>query len=192
MGDEQDPSGFKVEDKRRFTETGQSRGEDEASEQTGGAGAASEPTGADDTGASAPGENDASAPTGASTSDENDASAPTGADDTGTSTPGENDASEPGGAENGAARELPALNFSSFVVGLATQALTFLGAVPDRQSGKVEKNLREASAIIDILSMMADKTKGNLAEDEDRLLQEMIYDLQMRFVAESRGSGEQA
>lgn len=85
----------------------------------------------------------------------------------------------------------PEITFSSFVVGLATQALMFMGAMPAPSGQQVERNLDEASVIIDILSMLERKTAGNLAEDEARLIEDILYDLRMRFVRERRGKAEQ-
>lgn len=83
------------------------------------------------------------------------------------------------------------LTFSSFVVGLATQALMFMGAMPAPSGQQIEPNLGEASVIIDILSMLERKTVGNLAEDEARLIEDILYDLRMRFVRETRAKAEQ-
>lgn len=102
-------------------------------------------------------------------------------------------ADEPAGAAPGAVEPggAPPITFSSFVIGLATQALMFLGAVAEPASGKTERNVAEASAIIDVIEMLAAKTKGNLSEDEARLIDDVLYDLRMRYVRESRrGAGE--
>lgn len=78
------------------------------------------------------------------------------------------------------------MTFSGFVVGLATQALSFLGAdKPDAPAPNVD----EAAALIDILSILEEKTQGNLAEDENRLLGEILYDLRLRFVQAKRPKG---
>jgi len=79
------------------------------------------------------------------------------------------------------------LNLSSFVVGLASQAFMFLGLAPDPHSGVVAKDLAQARAMIDILVMLRDKTAGNLDEDEERLMEEMLYELQLQYVREVRG-----
>ncbi|MBI5504821.1 MAG: DUF1844 domain-containing protein [Deltaproteobacteria bacterium] len=92
------------------------------------------------------------------------------------------------GAAEGRKNEL---TFSSFVVGLATQALMFMGAMPAPSGQQIERNLGEASVIIDILSMLERKTAGNLAEDEARLIEDILYDLRMRFVRETRAKAEQ-
>ena len=82
------------------------------------------------------------------------------------------------------------LSFSSFVIGLASQAFVFLGAVPD-QTGIVRKDLPQAKAMIDILSMLGEKTAGNLDEHETRMMEEMLYELRMQYVRELRGAGSE-
>ena len=83
------------------------------------------------------------------------------------------------------------LTFSSFVIGLASQAFAFLGAVPDPQSGVVGKDLPQAKALIDILSMLKEKTTGNLGEHEARMMEEMLYELRIHYVKELRGVASQ-
>lgn len=85
----------------------------------------------------------------------------------------------------------PSITFSSFVIGLATQALMFLGAAPDPRGGEVEKNPAEAAAIIGVIEMLAGKTQGNLSEDEAKLVEEVLYELRMRYVNETRRGGAQ-
>jgi hypothetical protein len=93
------------------------------------------------------------------------------------------------GAAAGAAEDLPEdLTFSSFVIGLASQAFVYLGAVPDPQSGAVRKDLLQAKAMIDILSMLSEKTAGNLDEHESRMMEEMLYELRMHYVRERRSA----
>lgn len=84
----------------------------------------------------------------------------------------------------------PPLTFSSFVIGLATQALMFLGAAPDPRGGEAKKSPAEAAAIISIIEMLQAKTSGNLTEDESKLVEEVLYELRMRYVNETRqGAG---
>jgi hypothetical protein len=96
---------------------------------------------------------------------------------------GTRERSDAGGALEG-------LSFSSFVIGLASQAFVFLGAVPD-QGGGVRKDLPQAKAMIDILSMLSAKTAGNLDEHEARMMEEMLYELRIQYVRELRGAGSE-
>ncbi len=100
----------------------------------------------------------------------------------------EESAAEPGAEAEPEEQDLAGeLNFSSFVVGLASQAFMFLGLAPDSRSGVVAKDLAQARAMIDILAMLREKTAGNLDEDEDHLMEEMLYELQLQYVREVRG-----
>ena len=98
------------------------------------------------------------------------------------------------GAESpheGATGTASELTFSSFVIGLASQAFVFLGAMPEQQSGKVVRDLPQAKALIDILSMLSVKTTGNLDEHESRMMEEMLYELRMHYVKELRAVGSE-
>jgi hypothetical protein len=79
------------------------------------------------------------------------------------------------------------LSFTSFVVGIASQAFVFLGVMPDPQGGSVARDLSQAKAMIDILSMLSEKTRGNLDEQEAHMMSEMLYELRMLYVKELRG-----
>lgn len=80
----------------------------------------------------------------------------------------------------------PPITFSSFVIGLATQALMFLGAAPSPTGQAIEKDPAEAATIIGVIEMLAEKTRGNLSEDESTLVEEVLYELRMRYVGETR------
>ena len=91
----------------------------------------------------------------------------------------------PGGSRSSAA---PA-QLSALLVMLANSALVSLGvaAEPGRDEPRVD--LDGARSVIDILLMLRDKTQGNRTEQESRLLEEIVYDLQMRFVQATRAGG---
>ena len=69
----------------------------------------------------------------------------------------------------------------------ANAALVSLGAVPEPGTGEGRLDLDQARSAIDILVMLRDKTQGNRTDQESRLLEELVYDLQMRFVRAARG-----
>jgi len=79
---------------------------------------------------------------------------------------------------------LPQINFPTFVASLNASALVHLGVIEDPVSGKAEKNLPMAKQTIDILSMLQQKTTGNLTADEDSMLKSILYDLRILFVKE--------
>lgn len=69
----------------------------------------------------------------------------------------------------------------------ANSALVSLGAVPEPGTDERRLDLDQARSAIDIMLMLRDKTRGNRTEEESRLLEELVYDLQMRFVRTARG-----
>jgi hypothetical protein len=73
-------------------------------------------------------------------------------------------------------------DFSVFVTGLGMQALISLGEMPNPVDNKKEKNLNQAKYMIDILDMIKEKTKGNLTNEEANLLDDMLYQLRMKYL----------
>ena len=90
--------------------------------------------------------------------------------------------SESTAASDKAQEPLPEINFSTFVISLSTQALMHLGEIADPLSGKVSKDIPVAKQMIDIIGMLKDKTKGNLNAGEERLTEEILFDLRMKYV----------
>ena len=81
---------------------------------------------------------------------------------------------------------LPEINFATFVISLSSSALIHLGIAPDPMTGEQTKDLAIAKQTIDMLAMLQEKTRGNLTEEEAQLMESMLYDLRMRYVAESK------
>jgi len=79
---------------------------------------------------------------------------------------------------------LPEINFPTFIASLNASALVHLGIIEDPVSGKAEKNLAMAKQTIDILSMLQQKSAGNLASDEEAMLKSILYDLRILYVKE--------
>src|SRR5262245_9472087 len=129
--------GFKVEDRRRFSETGEARAES----------ARSDPPAPDEAPASPL------------------AAGPQTAD-----------------------AHLPELSFSTFVLSLSTQALAHLGEIPNPIDNTTSRDLPAAKQLIDILGILQEKTKGNLDAAEGSLLENMLYDLRLRYVERARGA----
>ena len=85
------------------------------------------------------------------------------------------------GAADGDA--LPKIDFSTFVISLGTSALYHMGVANDPEKGEPPpKNLVLARQTIDTLEMLGEKTRGNLGEEEAKLLESVLYELRMRFV----------
>jgi hypothetical protein len=130
--------GFTVQDRRRFSETGDSRDD-----------AQSPPTDA--------------------------------ADSVQTKATEDSTSQSPGKAEEQEAA-LPEINFSTFIISLSTQALMHLGEIANPLTGKVEPDRAVAKQMIDIIGMLREKTRGNLNSGEDRLMEDILFDLRMKYV----------
>ncbi|HUU92722.1 MAG TPA: DUF1844 domain-containing protein [Phycisphaerae bacterium] len=87
------------------------------------------------------------------------------------------------GAEPGADQALPQASFASLVQMLATQAAIFMSDQRDPQTGRSMQHLDLAKHNIDLLAVLEQKTKGNLADDEKKLLDHMLYELRMVYVS---------
>ncbi|HSE85437.1 MAG TPA: DUF1844 domain-containing protein [Candidatus Binatia bacterium] len=77
---------------------------------------------------------------------------------------------------------LPEINFSTFIISLSTQALMHLGEIPNPLSGKSETDIPVAKQTIDILGMLEAKTRGNRDASEERLMEDVLFDLRMKYV----------
>jgi hypothetical protein len=77
---------------------------------------------------------------------------------------------------------LPRVDFATFVLSLSHSAIVHLGEVPNPETGSVEANLPLARQTIDLIAMLEEKTRGNLAGDEERLIGQILFDLRMRYV----------
>lgn len=78
------------------------------------------------------------------------------------------------------------IDFSTFVMSLTSSAFYHLGDMPDPTTGKKEINLPAVQQTIDMLIMLREKTKDNLTGDEKKLLEQLIYELQVKYVAKSK------
>ena len=74
------------------------------------------------------------------------------------------------------------MDFSGFILSLNASALIHLGEIPDPHSKKREVNIPAAKHTISILEILAEKTEGNLSEEEKTLLDDMVYNIRMKYV----------
>lgn len=75
------------------------------------------------------------------------------------------------------------LTFSGFILSLATTAAVHFGDLADPNTGqRGEPDLDAASRIIELLTMLQAKTKGNLIDQEEKLVDDLLYELRLRFV----------
>ena len=147
MDDQEQPKGFQVRDRRRFTETGEVRDDAEAQAES-----------------QAPPVSPAA-----------------------TEIPKAKSAEEPPPPPAMDREDVPLdISLSTFLISLSTQALMCLGDIPNPMTGKPEPDLTAVRELIDIISMLQEKTRGNLDAQETRLFEKILYDLRMRFVEKSR------
>ena len=76
-------------------------------------------------------------------------------------------------------------SFSMFVSSLSMQALIFLGEIDNPITHKKEENLNQAKYIIDTIAMLKEKTHGNLTGNEANILDNVLYELRMKYTAKS-------
>ena len=88
--------------------------------------------------------------------------------------------------------EATAVTFVGFVLSLAHTAAFHFGDVPDPVTGQsAQTNLAAAQQIIDILAMMEQKTRGNLTAEERQLLEQLLYELRMRYVEAGKAASSE-
>ncbi len=147
MNDENEPGGFKIKDRRLFTEEGDLKSEtpdEEDSPQA--APPAAEPA------ASQPSSPSAGTP--------------------------DHQSSSQGG--------VPPMDFSSFVLSLATTGMVHLGEIVDPAVGQKQENLDGAKQLIEILSLLKEKTEGNLSAEEAQLLEGLLHELRLGFLSKTK------
>ena len=84
--------------------------------------------------------------------------------------------------DSGQYRNLPPVEFGSFIISLTHAAMMHLGHLEDPHGNRVERNLDLARHTIDTLAMLKEKTKGNLNDEEKALLEGILTELRMLFV----------
>jgi hypothetical protein len=84
---------------------------------------------------------------------------------------------------------LPELTFSTFLLSLSTSVLVNLGELPDPLTNSRELNLPLAHQTINLIEMLKEKTRGNLTDPEERLLDDLLYDLRMKYICAAKLPG---
>lgn len=80
----------------------------------------------------------------------------------------------------------PEMVFPAFLLSLNTSALIHMGLLPIPGTEQVEKNIQMAKQTIDLLRVIQEKTKGNLTKEESDLLENMLFELRMKYVELSK------
>ncbi|HAR95373.1 MAG TPA: DUF1844 domain-containing protein [Deltaproteobacteria bacterium] len=84
--------------------------------------------------------------------------------------------------DSGKSNDFVELGFSTFVLSLSTSALVHLAELPDPISNEKKINLPLAKQTIAIIEMLQEKTKGNLTEGESQLIEDLLYDLRLKYI----------
>lgn len=84
--------------------------------------------------------------------------------------------------------ERPGIAFADFIISLARTAAVHFGDIEDPMLGeRQEPDLAAAHQMIDLIAMLQEKTKGNLTAPEAKLVEDLLYELRMRFVQAQQG-----
>jgi hypothetical protein len=89
-------------------------------------------------------------------------------------------------------RGLPPADFVTHCASLAPQAMIFMGAIANPMTGKADVDFEQARYVIDTLSMLREKTKGNLKSDEETTLESLVGELKLIWVQVTGGSQDAA
>ncbi|MCK4994181.1 MAG: DUF1844 domain-containing protein [Candidatus Omnitrophica bacterium] len=81
---------------------------------------------------------------------------------------------------------MPPVDFNLFVSSLGMQALMALGDIENPMTGSKDIQLPQGKYLIDTLEMLQVKTKGNLDSAEDNMIETMLYELRMKYIAISK------
>ncbi len=80
------------------------------------------------------------------------------------------------------------ISFSGFILSLAHTAAVHFGDIADPTTGEpAEPNLEAAGQMIEVIALLQEKTKGNLIEPEERLVDDLLYELRLRYVQAQQG-----
>ncbi len=77
------------------------------------------------------------------------------------------------------------LTFTSFIASLAQTAYVQLGIIEDPFTKEKNKDLQAAKNTIDLIELLQEKTKGNLNQEEQQLIDDVLYDLRMKYLYET-------
>jgi len=76
---------------------------------------------------------------------------------------------------------VPPLNFSSFILSLSSSVLINLGVIENPVTNKMEREPEIAKQTIELIELLREKTKGNLTEEESRLLDDILRELRLQY-----------
>lgn len=88
-------------------------------------------------------------------------------------------------------KKLYEIQFIQLIFSLKTSAIMQLGKIANPLTGKIERNLNEAKYTIDMLNMLKEKTKNNLTADEEKIINDTVFELQMNYIDEVKKDEEE-
>ena len=77
---------------------------------------------------------------------------------------------------------LPKIDLTTFFLSISSAAFMGMGLVPPAEGHEPHVDLELARQNIDLLELMHEKTKGNRTADEERLIEQLLFETRMRFV----------
>lgn len=83
----------------------------------------------------------------------------------------------------------PNPDFSFFIATISMQASIALGQIASPATNKIEEDLNQAKFLIDTLTMLQEKTRGNLDTNESKLLENLLYELRNLYLLKSQNKG---
>jgi hypothetical protein len=89
--------------------------------------------------------------------------------------------------ETASQEPLPDPNFAELLNMIAIQAMVGFGGMAGPGGERIPPNLEIAKHYVDMLQVLEDKTKGNLTDDEKKLLDQVVYEIRMRYIQSASG-----
>jgi hypothetical protein len=84
--------------------------------------------------------------------------------------------------------EPPGVSFAGFIISLATSAAVHFGDIPDPATGqRLQPDFAGAQQMIELIALLQEKTRGNLTPEEAKLVDDLLYELRMRYVEAQQG-----
>jgi len=82
--------------------------------------------------------------------------------------------------------DLPKIDLTTFFLSISSAAYIGLGIVPSPQGGEPQVDLELARQNIDLLELIYEKTRGNRTPEEDRLIEQLLFETRMQFIEKQK------
>ena len=84
--------------------------------------------------------------------------------------------------------DLPKIDLTTFILSISSAAYMGLGIVPPPGAKEPRLDLDQARQNIDLLELIYDKTRGNRTADEDKLIEQLLFETRLKFVEKQKES----